>query len=114
MQNGWLQISTGIFPRSGLEIAYNPVTDAFGVDFILPVDHYQKSLRSSKYGILFIALTFLALIFTEMAIKENMHVFHYLLVSLALVLFFSLLNALSEYTGFNIAYLISALSTIFT
>src|SRR5665811_1896401 len=30
----------------------------------------------------------------------------------ALVLFFSLLNALSEYSGFNIAYLISALSTI--
>ena len=36
----------------------------------------------------------------------------YFLVSLALVLFFSLLNALSEYTGFNIAYLISAASTI--
>lgn len=100
------------FPQVWSGKNYNPLTDAFGVDFILPVDHYQKSLRSSKYGILFIALTFLALIFTEMVAKENLHVFHYLLVSLALVLFFSFLNALSEYTGFNIAYFISALSTI--
>jgi inner membrane protein len=38
--------------------------------------------------------------------------FHYLLVSLGLILFFSLLNALSEYTGFNTAYIISAVSTI--
>jgi inner membrane protein len=100
------------FPQVWAGNKYNPVTDAFGVDFILPVDHYQKSLRSAKYGILFIALTFLALIFTELAVKESIHVFHYLLVSLALVLFFSLLNALSEYTGFNIAYLSSAIATI--
>jgi inner membrane protein len=100
------------FPQLWSRKAYNPVNDSFGVDFILPVDHYQKSLRSAKYGILFIALTFLALIFAELALKENVHVFQYLLVSLGLVLFFSLLNALSEYTGFNVAYLISALSTI--
>jgi inner membrane protein len=100
------------FPQVWSGNAYSPVTDSFGVDFVLPVDHYQKSLRSAKYGILFIALTFLALIFAEMAIKENIHFFQYLLVSLGLVLFFSLLNALSEYTGFNIAYLISATSTI--
>ncbi len=100
------------FPQIWSGHSYNPANDSFGVDFILPVDHYQKSLRSAKYGILFIALTFLALIFAELTIKENIHVFQYLLVSLALVLFFSLLNALSEYTGFNSAYLISASSTI--
>ena len=100
------------FPQVWAGSAFNPANDSFGVDFILPVDHYQKSLRSAKYGILFIALTFLALIFAEMAIKERIHVFQYLLVSLGLVLFFSLLNALSEYTGFNLAYLISASATI--
>lgn len=100
------------FPQIWSGSIYNPVNDSFGVGFILPVDHYQKSLRSAKYGILFISLTFLALIFTELSIKENIHVFQYLLVSLGLVLFFSLLNALSEYTGFNIAYIISASSTI--
>jgi len=100
------------FPQVWTGSSFNPANDSFGVDFILPVDHYQKSLRSAKYGILFIALTFLTLIFVEMTVKENIHVFHYLLVALALVLFFSLLNALSEYTGFNLAYLISSLSTI--
>ncbi len=100
------------FPQVWTGSSFNPANDSFGVDFVLPVDHYQKALRSAKYGILFIALTFLALIFAEMRVKENIHVFHYLLVALGLVLFFSLLNALSEYTGFNLAYLISALSTI--
>jgi inner membrane protein len=100
------------FPQFWSGNAFNPVNDAFGVDFILPVDHYQKSLRSAKYGILFIALTFLVLLFAEMTIKENIHIFQYLLVALGLILFFSLLNALSEYTGFNLAYLIAALSTI--
>lgn len=100
------------FPQAWSGKAYSVATDSFGVDFVLPVDHYQKSLRSAKYGILFIALTFLALIFAEMAVKETIHIFQYLLVALGLVLFFSLLNALSEYTGFNIAYLISASSTI--
>jgi len=100
------------FPQVWAGNAYNPGNDSFGVEYILTVDHYQKSLRSAKYGILFIALTFLALLFAEMTIHENIHVFHYLLVSLGLVLFFSILNALSEHTGFNAAYLISASSTI--
>ncbi len=100
------------FPQVWSGSSYNPVNDNYGVDFVLQADHYQKSLRSAKYGILFIALTFLALLFTEISIKEKFHVFHYLLVSLALVLFFSLLSALSEQTGFNIAYLISTVATI--
>jgi inner membrane protein len=100
------------FPQVWSGSSFNPATDSFGVDFILPVDHYQKSLRSAKYGILFIALTFLALMFAEMTIRENIHIFQYLLMALALVLFFSLLNALSEYVGFNAAYLFSASSTI--
>jgi len=69
-------------------------------------------MRSAKYGILFIALTFLALLFAELTLREKLHVFHYLLVSLALVLFFSLLNALSEHIGFNLAYLVSGTAII--
>jgi inner membrane protein len=100
------------FPQILEGNTFNISGDSFGVGFILQVDHYQKSLRSAKYGILFIALTFLALLFTEVTIKGKLNVFHYLLVSLALVLFFSLLNAVSEQLGFNLAYLISASSTI--
>jgi inner membrane protein len=85
------------FPQTWSGKAYNTGNDSFGVDFILPVDHYQKSLRSAKYGILFIALTFMALIFSELAIKEKIHVFQYM----------------SEYIGFNFAYLTASSSIIF-
>ena len=101
------------FPQTWSGKAYNTGNDSFGVDFILPVDHYQKSLRSAKYGILFIALTSMALIFSELAIKEKIHVFQYIMVALGLVLFFSLLTALSEYIGFNFAYLTASSSIIF-
>jgi inner membrane protein len=100
------------FPQIWSGNEFNPGNDSFGAEFVLLVDHYQKSLRSAKYGVLFIALTFLALLFAEMATGENLHIINYLLVSLALVLFFSLLNALSEHIGFNPAYCIAATSTI--
>jgi len=100
------------FPQSWTGNEFKPAHDSFGVEFVLQADHYQKSLRSAKYGIIFIALTFLALLFAEMSAGENLHIISYLLVSLALVLFFSLLNALSEHTGFNLAYLIASIATI--
>lgn len=100
------------FPQQWTGSSYHPETDSFGTEFVLQADHYQKSLRSAKYGILFIALTFLALIFMELTIHEKINVFHYLLVAFGLVLFFSLLNAISEQAGFNIAYLAGSVSTI--
>jgi inner membrane protein len=100
------------FPQVWKGDEFKPLNDSFGVDFVMVVDHYQKSLRSAKYGILFIALTFLALLFAELTAKEPLQILNYLLVSLALVLFFSLLNALSEHIGFNPAYLVSSVATI--
>jgi len=100
------------FPQNWTGSAFRPLESSFGLDLFQPVDHYQKSWRSSRYGILFIALTFLVLIFLEITRKEAIHIFHYFLVSLGLVLFFSLLNSLSEQVGFNLAYLISSIATI--
>ena len=100
------------FPQTWTGNSFSPLESSFGVDLFQPVDHYQKSWRSARYGILFIALTFLVLIFLEITGKETIHIFHYFLVSLGLVLFFSLLNSISEQTGFNIAYLISSSATI--
>jgi inner membrane protein len=100
------------FPQSWTGNSYHPMESAFGVNLFQPVDHYQKSWRSSRYGLLFIALTYLVLIFLEITRKEAIHIFHYFLVSLGLVLFFSLLNSLSEQLGFNTAYLIASAATI--
>lgn len=100
------------FPQLWKSNEFQPLKDSFGVDFVMLVDHYQKSLRSAKYGILFIALTFLALFFAELTGRKPLQILNYLLISLALVLFFSMLNALSEHIGFNPAYLVASFATI--
>ncbi len=100
------------FPQVWTGDSYKPSDDAFGVNLILQADNYTKAERSAKYGLLFIALTFFVLIIIELRSKERIHIFYYLLVSLALILFFSLLTALSELVGFNMAYLISSVATI--
>ncbi len=100
------------FPQDWIGNAFHPEESSFGVQLVQPVDHYQKSWRSARYGILFIALTFLVLLFVEIRSKKPIPVIHYVLVSLALVLFFSLLTALSEQLGFNAAYLTASGATI--
>lgn len=85
---------------------------AFGVDFLLPVDNYQKSTRSVKYAILFIGLSFLTVFFMEMGQSRRVHPFQYALIGLALVIFYTLLVSISEHISFNYAYLIAALMTI--
>ena len=100
------------FPQVWAGKSYTPANDAFGVDLIMEADHYTKAERSAKYGLLFIALTFLVLLIIELRSAQRIHIFYYLLVALALILFFSLLTALSEHIGFNPAYLISAAATI--
>ncbi|MRR20699.1 cell envelope integrity protein CreD [bacterium] len=100
------------FPQVWAGKSYTPADDAFGVDLIMEADHYTKAERSAKYGLLFIALTFLVLIIIELRSAQRIHIFYYLLTALALILFFSLLTALSEHIGFNPAYLISAAATI--
>ncbi len=100
------------FPQVWTGKNYTPSDDAFGVDLIMQADNYTKAERSAKYGVLFIVLTFFILIIVELRSKERIHIFYYFLVSLALILFFSLLTALSEVVGFNVAYLISSVATI--
>lgn len=58
--------------------------ESFGVKLLLEVDHYRKSERSAKYGLLFIAFTYPALLFLEISSRQRIHLFHYSLVSLSL------------------------------
>jgi len=87
-------------------------SSAFGVDFLLPVDNYQKSIRSVKYAILFIGLSFLTIFFIEMRQLRRVHPFQYALIGLALVIFYTLLVSISEQLSFDTAYLIAAAMTI--
>ena len=60
---------------------------SFGVNFKIPVEQYQQSMRSAKYAILIILLTFGVIFFTEIMNKTRIHALQYLLVGLALCLF---------------------------
>lgn len=91
---------------------YNLRESGFGVKFLVPVDQYQKTTRSIKYAIMFIALTFLTFFFVEIFNKKRIHPIQYLLVGFALLVFYTLLLSISEHTDFNIAYSISSLATI--
>jgi len=84
----------------------------FGVDLIMPVDQYQKSMRSVKYAIKIISLTFLVFFFSQIKNNVSIHPVQYLIVGLALCLFFTLLIALSEHIGFEKGYLIGSIGII--
>lgn len=85
---------------------------AFGVDMKLPVDVYQKSMRVAKYAMLFIILTYLVFFFVEILNKVLIHPIQYILVGIALVLFYVLMLAFSEQIYFDWAYLLAAVMTI--
>lgn len=85
---------------------------AFGVDFILPLDDYQKSSRSAKYAVMSIALTFLLFFLVEILNKRKIHPLQYALVGLAICLFYILLVSISEHLSFNMAYGISVLAIV--
>lgn len=93
--------------------ALNPNTgEALSIDFVDPVNVYLQSERAVKYGILFIVLTFAGFFLTEILRRAPIHPMQYLLVGLALAIFFLLLIALSEQLSFALAYGISSLACI--
>lgn len=85
---------------------------SFGVNLIETVDHYQQNMRTAKYALMFIALTFIVFFFVEIFTKKPIHIFQYVLVGIALILFYSLLLSLSEQIGFGWAYLVASIATI--
>lgn len=84
----------------------NDSYSSFGVKLLLPVDEYLKTMRSVKYCIMFIIVTFLTFFFVEVLNKRRIHPIQYLLVGFAICLFYVLLLSISEHLQFNLAYLI--------
>ena len=106
------------FPQQWLNDNYNltskkALSDAlFGVKLQLPVDQYHKVMRTTKYSLLIILLTFVSLFMTEMIKKVRIHLFNYTLIGAAMVVYYTLLLSFSEQIGYNYAYLLSSVSTI--
>lgn len=86
----------------------NIYASAFGVNHIQAVDIYLKSLRSVKYGLLVVIITFTIFVLYEVLSKNlRIHPISYGLTGMALAIFFLLLIALSEHMNFALSYWIS-------
>ena len=85
---------------------------AFGVQLYQPVDVYQRNVRAGKYGLLFIAMTFVVFFLFEVLKKLRVHPVQYLLVGAALATFYVVLLALSEQIGFGLAYALAATAVV--
>jgi inner membrane protein len=85
---------------------------SFGVGIYQTIDVYQRGERAIKYAVLFIALTFLTFFAWEQLSRTRLHPLQYLLVGLALSMFYLLLIALSEHIAFSAAYLIAAVALV--
>jgi inner membrane protein len=101
-----------VYTTDAVTGSHNINAASFGADLFVPVNGYQKTTRSVKYAILCIMLTFAAFFLIETAYKRSVHPFHYGLIGLALVLFYTLLLSFSEYIGFDISYVIASVATI--
>lgn len=95
----------------GLDEGINGVP-AFTVSLIEPVDHYQQNERAIKYAELFIGLTFLSFFLFELLKQLRLHPIQYALVSMAQVIFYLVLLALSEQIGFSLAYLAASTACV--
>ncbi|MFM9902560.1 MAG: cell envelope integrity protein CreD [Polaromonas sp.] len=82
--------------------------DALNITFIDPGNTYALSDKATKYGLLFIGLTFLAVGLFEFMQRLRVHPVQYALVGAAMVLFFLLLVSLSEHLPFGAAYALAS------
>ena len=86
--------------------------DAVGVSLIDPINPYTLADRATKYGLLFVLLTFVGFFMFELVKQVRVHPIQYLLVGLAIAIFFLLLVSLSEHIDFGLSYLAAALACI--
>jgi inner membrane protein len=86
--------------------------ETFGVSLIKPVDLYAQTSRAIKYGVLFIALTFLVFFLYDVTRGQSISGVSYTLVGLGLVLFFLMLLAFAEYISFTPAYGLAAAALV--
>ena len=86
--------------------------NSFGVRYYNPVDIYQKTQRAVKYGILFVALTFLTVFLSERLSTRPAHAAQFVLIGIAQCVFFLLLLGLAEQIGFTVSYLVAGGATV--
>lgn len=102
------------YPQSWLmgEESYNLNSISTGVNLFTPVSLYSKVIRAAKYGMLFIGLTFITFLIFEIVAGTRLHVIQYVVIGVALSLFYLILVSLSEHIKFFMAYIDAAVVTV--
>jgi len=97
-----------------VQMESNPVKpiDLINVSLLTPIDPYKLADRATKYGILFVVLTFGGFFLFEMMKELPIHPVQYLLVGFGLAIFFLLLVSFSEHMAFGLSYLIASVACI--
>ena len=91
---------------------WSPTGDSVSVTLIDPINPYVQADRATKYGLLFVALTFVGFFMFELLKQLPVHPIQYLLVGLAIAIFFLLLVSMSEHLAFGWSYLAAACACI--
>jgi inner membrane protein len=86
--------------------------DAVAISLVDPVNIYSMADRATKYGLLFVILTFVGFFMFELIRELRIHPIQYGLVGLSLAIFFLLLVSLSEHIAFLWAYLVASAACI--
>jgi len=93
--------------------AYNNSSlESLAIGFVEPINVYSQSDRATKYGLLFIGLTFAGFFIFEILKHLRIHPAQYTLVGLAMSLFYLLLISLSEHISFALSYLTASLACV--
>lgn len=87
-------------------------SDIAQVSLLDPINPYLQADRATKYGVLFVVLTFVGFFMFELIKQVAVHPIQYALVGLAIAIFFLLLVSLSEHIAFGWSYVIAAVACI--
>ena len=104
--------SSGKIAAGGADEVVGGPAYGLTVGLVEPVNLYSKVNRAVKYGFLFIGFTFLAFFLFDVVGGARVAAAEYLLTGAGLVLFFVLLLAFAEVTGFTAAYLLASAAII--
>lgn len=83
-----------------------------GVDLYESVSLYRMVKRAVDYGILFIAVSFVALFAFEMLTRRRMHLLQYGMVGLSMSVFYLVLLSLAEHISFTGAFIAAGAVTV--
>ncbi|MDI1297864.1 cell envelope integrity protein CreD [Methylotenera sp.] len=120
LNQGWSDKSTATSASDSARASYpaaqaaNSIQslESLSIGFVEPINVYSQSDRATKYGLLFIGLTFAGFFIFEIIKRLRIHPAQYTLVGLAMALFYLLLISLSEHISFAMSYLIASLSCV--